>query len=65
MAGDGAGKCSPRASHPDGALADRAAPAAAREKHHKRHSGAQPDGSLQGEIHFLFSFRGFGYGLMF
>src|SRR5664280_168538 len=34
------------------------APAAAREKHHERHSGAQPDRSLQGKIHFVFSFRG-------
>src|ERR1017187_9424382 len=36
------------------------APAAAREQHHERHAGTQPDRSLQGKIHFVFSFRGMG-----
>ena len=40
------------------------APAAAREKHDERHSGAQPDRSLQGKIHFVFSFRGMGFPVL-
>src|ERR1035441_10877700 len=37
------------------------APAAAREQHHERHAGTQPDRSLHGKIHFVFSFRGMGF----
>src|ERR1035437_5113983 len=40
------------------------APAAAREQHDERHSGAQPDRSLQGKIHFVFSFRGMGFPVL-